>query len=522
MSKSRGNVVDPWDVIAAHGADAFRWYYLTAQQPWAGYRFSVDTVGESVRQFLLTLWNTYSFWVLYANAEGLEPGDFSAAPGAGRATSTAGRSRGCRRRRRRCASAWTTSTAPPPARRSPSTSRSSPTGTCGSRAAASGTATAPPSRPCATACWRPRRMLAPFTPFLADEIHLNLAGGAAEELGELPDSVHLRDFPEVDDALADPAARGGDGGGPPHGRARPRRPRPGEGEGAPAAAPRRDRRQRRRARRDRSRAPALVTAELNVKELDFVTDEAELVSYAVKPNYRSLGPRFGKRMPQVAAAVEALDPAHVAEVMGERRRGRDQRRRRRAQPSAPTSSPSPCSRSRATRSRPKPATPSPCSSSSTTSCAARASPARSSTPSRTPARRRASRSPTASTSSLGGDPELLEAAREHEAYLTGEVLATSVDLRRRRRRRDGERSTAASSASALHRAGSERIPARSIARHCVRAASAALLACLALALPAAAPAAKPHVGARAASPGPAPAAHPRRLLPLRGPALRSR
>ena len=62
---------------------------------------------------------------------------------------------------------------------------------------------------------------------------------------------------------------------------------------------------------------SLVTAELNVKELDFVTDEADLVSYAVKPNYRSLGPRFGKRMPQVAAAVEALDPVHVAGVLGD-------------------------------------------------------------------------------------------------------------------------------------------------------------------------------------------------------------
>ncbi len=61
----------------------------------------------------------------------------------------------------------------------------------------------------------------------------------------------------------------------------------------------------------------LVTAELNVKELDFVSEEADLVSYAVKPNYRSLGPRFGKRMPQVAAAVEALDPVHVAGVMAD-------------------------------------------------------------------------------------------------------------------------------------------------------------------------------------------------------------
>ena len=71
----------------------------------------------------------------------------------------------------------------------------------------------------------------------------------------------------------------------------------------------------------------LVTAELNVKELDFVSEEAELVSYSVKPNYRALGPRFGKRMPQVAAAIEALDPDHVAEVMSNRRRDRDQHRR---------------------------------------------------------------------------------------------------------------------------------------------------------------------------------------------------
>jgi isoleucyl-tRNA synthetase len=61
----------------------------------------------------------------------------------------------------------------------------------------------------------------------------------------------------------------------------------------------------------------LVRAELNVKELDFVTEEGELVCYAVRPNYRALGPRFGKRMPQAAAAVEALDPAHVAAVMAE-------------------------------------------------------------------------------------------------------------------------------------------------------------------------------------------------------------
>jgi isoleucyl-tRNA synthetase len=59
----------------------------------------------------------------------------------------------------------------------------------------------------------------------------------------------------------------------------------------------------------------VVLDELNVKELRFVSEAGELGSYEVKPNYRSLGPRFGKLMPQVAAAVAALEPAHVADAL---------------------------------------------------------------------------------------------------------------------------------------------------------------------------------------------------------------
>jgi isoleucyl-tRNA synthetase len=73
MSKTRGNVVLPWEVIDKHGADALRWYLYTASPPGQERRFSIDLVGEVVRNFTLTLWNTYSFFVTYANLDGWQP-----------------------------------------------------------------------------------------------------------------------------------------------------------------------------------------------------------------------------------------------------------------------------------------------------------------------------------------------------------------------------------------------------------------------------------------------------------------
>jgi isoleucyl-tRNA synthetase len=69
MSKSKGNIVNPWDVLNAQGADALRWYLYSSAPPGNSKRFSQNLVDEALRDFFLTLWNTYSFFVLYANLD---------------------------------------------------------------------------------------------------------------------------------------------------------------------------------------------------------------------------------------------------------------------------------------------------------------------------------------------------------------------------------------------------------------------------------------------------------------------
>ena len=76
MSKHKGNVVDPWTVLDHQGADATRWSFYTESMPWLPSRFSPENVSESQRKFLGTLWNTYAFYVLYADIDKFNPAEY--------------------------------------------------------------------------------------------------------------------------------------------------------------------------------------------------------------------------------------------------------------------------------------------------------------------------------------------------------------------------------------------------------------------------------------------------------------
>ncbi|HLW96726.1 MAG TPA: class I tRNA ligase family protein, partial [Solirubrobacteraceae bacterium] len=296
MSKSLGNVVVPWEVIDRFGADAFRWYFFTSKQPWDGYRFSVDAVGDAVRLFLRQLWNVYSFHVLYTNA---------AQPGQGGEGE------------RSDLDSWALS-------RLAATVETVRERLDAYDATLAGKAIADFVEDLSN--WYVRRsrrrfwdgdaaalatlqkilvtlakLLAPFTPFVADEIYDNLDG----ELG----SVHLCDFPEpcardleLEFAMATAretvrlglAARG-------QGNVKLRQPLR---EAVIVAAG--------RERGAVEGLSELVREELNVASLRFVDAADELGTYTIKPNLPALGPRFGARMPELRAAITALEPTAVA------------------------------------------------------------------------------------------------------------------------------------------------------------------------------------------------------------------
>jgi len=199
MSKSLGNAIDPFDVLDRHGADTLRWFLLTNGSPWADRRVSMEAFDEIVRQFLLTLWNVYAFFVTYANANDTEPTRVNGeAPRSimdrwilSRLADTVGEARrrleeydatGAGRR----IQAFVDDLSNWYVRRS----RRRFWNPGGADDDAADEATATLHRCLVTVA----TLLAPFTPFVAEELWRNLAAGRDGR----PDSVHLADYPLPD------------------------------------------------------------------------------------------------------------------------------------------------------------------------------------------------------------------------------------------------------------------------------------------------------------------------------------
>ena len=295
MSKHIGNVVDPWVLLDNQGADAVRWYFYTSSMPWLPNRFSAEAVSESQRKYMGTFWNTYAFYILYADIDNFDPtrhklvrenltpmdrwilsrlntliGHVEAYLDDLKMTE-AGREmqdfmddlsnwyvRRCRERY------WGKDM------------------TADKEAA---------YMTLYTVLKTMALMSAPFTPFMSETMYQNMVRTVDKSA---PESIHLCDWPHKDESFIDP-----------------------ELEANMAAVL--DivvlGRSARNAANIKNRQPvasmyvqgkalpdmyvSIIADELNVKEVRFVDDASSFISYRVKPQLKTLGPRYGKLLPKI-------------------------------------------------------------------------------------------------------------------------------------------------------------------------------------------------------------------------------
>jgi len=314
MSKSVGNVVDPWDVLKVNGADAFRWYLYTATPPGNERRFSVDLVGEVIRNFTLTLWNVYSFFVTYAN---LDNPQLTVArvysdnvldrwllselhalvrdvTNAYEAYDVTGATRPIesfveklstwylRRSRRRF---WKSESD-------------------ADKQAAYGTLY--------TALVTIAKLIAPAMPFLADELYQNLVRSVDQFSAE---SVHLSEWPKFDEALIDESLN--------HDMALMMK-LVSLGHQARQKANRKVRQPLKEVAFSLGNASErkavemfadVIEDELNVKTVRLLDTATEAVSHTVKPLPKQLGQKYGNKFPALQKAILAMNSEEVARAM---------------------------------------------------------------------------------------------------------------------------------------------------------------------------------------------------------------
>jgi isoleucyl-tRNA synthetase len=313
MSKSVGNVIDPWEVLNTRGADALRWWMFSQGSPWTSTRAGLGAIDASLRQTLATLWNTFSFFTTYASLNKFDPND-PEVPGPSE------RSAMDQWILSRVESLTVTVTT--------ALDGYEPLGgtdalveliddlsnwyvRCNRRRFWRTDPTAPQSDSLAAQATllevlqRVTLLLAPFCPFLSERLYSELFDG--DEMA----SVHLVDWPASDPSRRREALEAS---------MEVARSLTSLGRGARAEAGIKVRQPLARALiflpSGAPMPPAgVVEEELNVDVLEYGTDLADVLSFELAPNFRTVGPRLGEGVKELKAALKLLDSVVAAETL---------------------------------------------------------------------------------------------------------------------------------------------------------------------------------------------------------------
>ncbi|MDD6176276.1 MAG: isoleucine--tRNA ligase [Firmicutes bacterium] len=314
MSKSKGNAVDPMEALQTYGADAIRWYFYTNSAPWLPNRFHGKAVIEGQRKFMGTLWNTYAFFVLYANIDQFDATKYTLdessltvmdkwllsrlntmvgevdrnlagyrIPEAARALQDFVDEMSNWYVRRGRARYWAKGMEPDKINA---------------------------YLTLYTALVTTAKAAAPMIPFMAEDIYRNLVCSLDPSA---PESVHLCDFPQADESRIDKtleanmetvlkivtlgrAARNG-------ANLKNRQPLSEMIVKAGEALP--------------EYYVEIIEDELNVKKVEFAGDVEDLVSYSFKPQLKTLGPKFGRQLGEIRTQLSALDGSAAKKELDE-------------------------------------------------------------------------------------------------------------------------------------------------------------------------------------------------------------
>jgi len=313
MSKHKGNVVDPWSVLDHQGADAVRWYFYSNSNPWLPNRFYSEAVSEAQRKFMGTLWNTYAFYILYADIDGFDPTQYSLKPEAlapmdkwilSKLNTLVKKVSGYLDEYRLTE----------PARELTKfvdqlsnwyvrNGRQRYWGKEMTQDKVNAYMTL------YTVLETMSRLIAPFTPFMADAIYQNIVRTVDEDA---PLSVHLCDYPICEESLIDLSLEENMAkvldivvlGRAVRNKAGVKNRQPiGDMYVSGDELP--------------DMYVDIIKTELNVKTIHFGADVSEFVSYNVKPQLKTMGPKYGKQLNAIRAYLANADGSKiVAAVSG--------------------------------------------------------------------------------------------------------------------------------------------------------------------------------------------------------------